>query len=184
MAACGILDWRCLPHLAYCDYVAYVRRQARESSLPAWRAGVIRYGVQVPYNQLRGSSSSVLVRVQKMSLPWELLIAIRGWCRIRAGLVCLRAVHGRRSRARLQGCIFCARCVWNATNHAVARCAHWSDLREAFLKIRPEMRVLPTGSLCLAIMGCEPPAAGFCESVILSDAIDRSALKFWSSSPL
>ena len=140
--------------LGYHGYSAYVRNQAGVHYLSEWRSRVDGHGAQVPYNLLQSCPYSLLKSAQLAVLPWDIQLGLRSFCRLRAGLVRVRALKGRRSRARFQDCIACSHSVRNATNHAVAQCSSWSAPREAFFIAHLEARKLLTGALCLAILRC------------------------------
>jgi hypothetical protein len=179
----GIDDWRSLPvDATYEHYMAHTRAQAASACLPSWRAKVEKHTAQVPYNLLQQVPSEALSHPDLAALPWSTQIAVRGWCRIRAGLPRLRALDGRRSEAKFQQCIFCNQRLRNATVHVVARCPHWLDLRNAFLVNEPVGSNVLAGRLCLAVLNCHPGSLQFLAAAELCDAIDRGASLFWSGS--
>ena len=134
---------------------------------------------QVPYTQFQCAPSQLLSSIRSLGLPWSALLCVRGWCRLRAGLACLRALSGRRSNAKFQRCIFCVRRVRNATVHAVCVCQRWASLRKAFQESAGILADCTTHAFCLEVLGCSPSSPGFIDAIQLADAIDMAASDYW-----
>ena len=69
---------------------------------------IARHQSQVPYRLFQPGLSTCLAQLSAAHVPWQLAIAVRGWCRLRCGVQLLRAQGGRRSEAKSQSCIFCS----------------------------------------------------------------------------
>ena len=171
------------------SYKSIVLGRIRAAELPKWQAKVSKHTAQVPYSLLHEAPSDILRHVKSLAneespLPWDAQISMRGWCRMRAGITCLRAKHGRRSEARHQQCVLCNCGLRNATVHAIACCAFFQDQRNRFLDAVPALRGAPNGTVTLGVLGASPSKPGFVEAVRLADAIDRAATLRWQGSVL
>ena len=176
----GLQDWPDTPALDYDDYKRYICQAVADRFLPSWRGAVARHTAQVPYSLIQGHPSDVLGRIGALELPWRTQISVRGWIRLRAGLVCLRHRNGRRSTARYQMCIGCNCTVRNATSHAIARCQCWSELREAIFAMWPGAQRMLVGQFTLAVLKCPPESLAFPSEVALAQSMDCMATRFWS----
>ena len=159
----------------------------RASEAPAWHDAIAHHGAQVPYLVFQQQPSVAVRTVLALAaaeppLDWDVQIGLRGWCRLRAGLPRLRALHGRRSDARFQECIMCKTCIVNATKHAIAACAHWAPLRENVCAADPTFLVLEIDAFTKAFLSCQPSSVAFKQVVRLADAIDHAAGEFWRGS--
>ena len=160
-------------------YRAQVRRELLAASFPAWREQASRSGCRVPHLAIQSSPSSALRRVHQAWLPWDAQLAVRGWCRMRAGLPRLRAIQGKHSRAKDQNCIFCDRPgVQRGIVHALSRCPAWESWRQPFLTGAALAPSSPPAALANAILSCQPSQGTFGPAVLLVDAIDRAATAF------
>ena len=178
----GIPDWPDVAE-ACVDYGSYSARVLSCLSVRCathWEASASTHGAQVPYLVFQASPSSVLHAVKALSLPWEVLLCVRSWCRLRAGLVYLRSLHGRRSAARHQQCIFCGRGVRNATVHAIGVCPRWCDARSTFVEAAGLEAASPD-ALCMALLGCTPGSPAFIPALFLADGLDGAATNYWKS---
>lgn len=181
LSSWGVADWpsvqdTCPTHASYVRLVQSSLTAACSSSL---QAGLDAHGGQVPYTCFQACPSDLLSLSRRCDLPWSVQVKMRGWCRMRAGLPGLRSLHGRRSNARFQRCIFCEGGVRNATVHSLAVCGAWIDYRRAFVVASMSGESLSAHQLTVAILGVHPGSPGFSEAVILCDAVDARATGFW-----
>ena len=51
--------------------------------------------------------STSMDMLKSYELSWQDQLQVRGWCRLRAGVTCLRHWDGKESQERSQDCIFC-----------------------------------------------------------------------------
>lgn len=176
----GVADW---PEVAsicptYKSYQHYVSSVLLGSCSIELLASLRTHQAQVPYTTFQDSPSHVISEVRSLGFSWDVQIRLRGWFRLRAGLPCLRALHGRRSNARHQVCIFCGTGVRNATVHAIGLCRVWGELRNIFLAALAGSPSSPD-EICKSALGINARAAGFQEAVDLCYGIDRGASEFW-----
>lgn len=180
LARWGISDWPavCTTCPSYRDYSLYVSSALVGVCSTSLTTALDTHSAQVPYNTFQHGPSFALMRARSLNLDWDVQLQLRGWMRMRAGLPVLRALHGRRSNARFQRCIFCSDGVRNATVHCIGRCRVWCDLRAAFVEAAG-MPSLGPDRLCSAVLGVTPDDAGFVEAVRLCSEIDRGAGAYW-----
>ena len=180
----GIADSRHCANMSYDGYKSHVKQRVRAAEAPMWLAAVERHGAQVPYPVFQRKPSDAVNAVRLLCsgptpLDWDVQVGLRSWCRLRAGLLRLRARGGKRSDAKYQDCIFCGRCIRNATKHALAECAYWATWREAITAARPSFASLGADAFTKAVLECQPSSSAFPHIVRLADAIDRAAGSFW-----
>ena len=179
----SIPDWRSVSDLCpmYASYKKHVDSLLQWVCTPLLVSECSKHNAQVPYAAFQSSPSDVLATCFSMRMPWHTLMQLRGWCRMRAGLPCLRTLGGRVSHARRQRCIFCNTGVRNATVHTLVVCPSWGELRSAFILGMRYVAVPPADRLTLDILGASPRAHGFPAAVALCDAIDSGASQYWQS---
>jgi hypothetical protein len=95
----------------YEQYRNMVKHRLENASVPDWQTAVEKHRAQVPYGQFQDGVSKVIPSIRRDNLSWEEQVGVRAWCRLRVGLVNLRAVDGRRSRRKYQHCLFCSTVV-------------------------------------------------------------------------
>ena len=102
---------------------------------------------------LRSVGAPPLKSLLRTQLPWDSLLCVRGWLRMRTGPSPLRSLHGRRSRALVQQCIFCSAASRNPQVHVLGVCTHWS--------IKIQLLTLSRCGSYAAVHGQEPLARRF-----------------------
>ena len=183
----GVPDWSDLqvPHRSYLTYKRAVDAALRSTSVAKLREGINRHRAQVPYYRVQQTvplpRASVLRKLLVSDLPWDVLLCVRGWFRLRAGLACLRTLRGRQSMARHQFCIFCGAGVRNATVHCISLCSAWSKLRENFVCTSRLPQPCSSHILCLQVLSCSVSSKAFVDAVRLADAIDAGATQYWQN---
>ena len=120
----------------------------------------------------------------KSGLPWDVLVAARGWCRMRAGLTLLTARHGRASAAQYQDCIFCGRPVEEgrgkyAAIHCLGQCPFWTARRKDFVNEVQHVGTLGLRDTAMATLRVQPQQPGFVAAVLWLDAVDAEASQWW-----
>ena len=184
----GVLDWPAWRASGSTSYVAYkVAVKAAlvaRSSLP--RAPVLAQH-RAPYTCFQLCTSSALSDMLKGGLPWDVLVAARGWCRMRAGLTCLAARDGRPSSAIFQECIFCGMGVEDgrrrfAIIHCLGQCPHWNSWRSAFCNELSSQGILGIRDTALSALRTLPFQPGFDVSVRWLDTVDTEASEWWRRS--
>ena len=147
--------------------------------LPSRQAQCTRHVAPIPYLDLTPTHSRVLDLVAASQLQWHVTIAVRSWCRMRAGLICVGHRHGNRSSARLQNCVFCDAMVRNPLKHVLGVCPIWSRQRQGFSSHCPGADV-SADVITLAVLRAVPPSDGFSCAALWADEIDRAASTAWA----
>ena len=109
---------------SYSAYKYYVTTHLQDICRARWLPAVCTHLRPVPYLLLNPLPGPTLPDALRAGLPWDTLMCLRGWCKIRLGLPLLSCVSGRRSGARIQQCIFCGTPNTNAYEHVFALCPH------------------------------------------------------------
>ena len=160
----------------YESYRHVVTKQLKLWRAPGWEVSAQHHRAQVPYCTFQAGPSDALVASADLLLDWKHQPMVRGWCRFRAGLVCVRHLGMRRSKAKYQNCIFCQGDVPNATKHVLAGCPFWRSLRAPLLS---EWVAVAYEDLALRILRTGPKDNFFLVVLELLDAIDSGATGFW-----
>ena len=182
LAEAGIDDWQtwCLagqPSSRYTDYVSGV---LRARSAKTWESLAAKHTAQVPYLQTCGGRGGHLSACLSHDLSWDVLLASRSHCRLRAGLITLRTVNGRRSTARFQNCIYCSISCRNSTVHVLGKCEVWSSWRAKFTDAVGSAHVVNTAdSLTLVLLRSQPGQRHYPAAAQWSRDVDAAAKKFW-----
>ena len=156
-----------------------MRVHLEAACLPALPRSVERHDQQVPYTLFQRPPCGILASLRGSGLPWNTLQGVRSWMRLRAGVVTLRSLHGRASKAKHQSCIFCSLRVRNGTVHVLSRCQCWAREREEYTRRCPTAGGRSPGELALSILGCQVSCPAFAAAVALAVAVDRGATDFW-----
>ena len=181
LASWGVEDWPAVKSVypQYKSYGQYLDGALGSCCSSAMRIGLEAHQGQVPYTLFQSSMSDLLHVARCCNLPWRVQLQMYGWCRVRAGLPCLRHINGKHSRARHQQCIFCGFGVRNGTVHSICFCKRWVVLRTELASSLGSPLVLSAQQLCLAALGTHPRLPGFAAALALCDAIDCAATTFW-----
>ena len=118
-------DWPEVWHVVptYDGYKELITKKLQHNGAGSWAQEADKHSAQVPYRTFQRAPSDALSSIASLDLTWAQQLRVRSWCRLRAGLICLRNLHGRQSMARHQKGIFCGLCVRNATKHVLERAA-------------------------------------------------------------
>ena len=106
-------------------------------------------------------------------------LKLRSWCRLRCGLIVLRHLGRRESRARYQDCIWCNCSIRNATVHCLSVCCRWQQIRA---QLANAMGVHPQDNhqaFALRALGANLSATAL--EIVASWAadLDRESYDFW-----
>ena len=169
----GLVDF--IPRTGSCRS-AY--RQAVTKSLEATCASRLKdrflaHSAQVPYHVFALHPGGFLSILCHSTTPWDVLIGVGSFYRLRAGLISLRHLHGRQSAARYQNCVACNASIRNATVHTLGRCRTWTSQRDAFLNVTPSAKDISPDKLTAMILQAGPASPGFCIVVRWAVEIDR-----------
>ena len=176
----GIPDFPlCRAGTSYEAYGAIVRTALETMSRESWYNVAAGHKAQVPYVQFRVVPSIAIESAIAQTLPWDVQIGIRAWYRLRAGLVQLRAVSGKRSLNKYQHCLFCPDVVRNATVHLVVSCQHWSNERTKFLAVAALSREERANRKTFLFLGAQPESSVFPFVVKWADRVFKVAAVVW-----
>ena len=187
LEAAEILDWSAWSGIERGggDYTEYVVQKLQANSLGNWTALATRHNAQVPYLQISTSRGGYLRECLESALDWDVLLATRAHCRLRAGLITLRCRSGKRSSARLQNCIFCSCSTRNATVHVIGKCAAWSQWRSKVRALLEDAScAISADSLTMRILKTRPEESLYSAVALWSRDIDKSAKVFWKGRDL
>ena len=113
-------------------------------------------------------------------LAWDDQLLVRGWCRLRAGVTCLRHVDGRASQAISQNCIFCGCAgIRNPLKHVIGKCSEWADRRNVLVANTP-WENLPPDLVTAQFFQRTPGDRHFLAVLRMAAAIDRQAEASWT----
>ena len=163
---------------SYEQYKGYVDQQLSSSCNAAWTAIAEKHSAQVPYLAFNAVAGSAMQAIKAKGLPWDVLMACKAWFQLRAGLIPLRAVNGRRSMARHQVCIFCGRGVRNAVVHVLGCCKVWREGRNRFLHSTAQSANMSSSDKTLAVLACSPGSSAFQSCVHFCDKVVQAAKEF------
>ena len=176
----GIIDWQVwrsegtsLDH-----YKDYVKEQVERVCLASWSHQVSTHLIPIPYLERRELPTADLHPRRTCGLSWSTLISQRSACRLRAGLVRLGHLHGSRSGARKQLCIYCDTLNSSLHFHVLARCPVWATSREGVWMVigdKPELMAQQVHTL----FSLAPGDIGYTQWVEWSAALDTGARCFW-----
>jgi len=141
-----------------------------------------RHRLPLPYvDVIAGAQPNLLQRsVIRSSPSWPVLISVRSWCRVRAGLVVLGHRGGRISRAAVQNCVFCGCESSSIYAHVFLSCRRWDVSRRLtcdVLGYAVGTRLCHLIDLLRLVPGCPQfdMMSTWCREV------DNEAKRFWTS---
>ena len=169
--------WPSLRRYKHAVFTIISRRCVRLRTLEAGR-----HSSGIPYLHIQPTCSCALQNALRAHIPWECLVRMRSWCRIRAGLLTLTAINNRRSRARIQQCIFCSAASRNPQVHVLGCCPCWLHARTSFLALYSHDRdsCNSPAEIAVAVLRCMPDSVAFPAAVGLCTAVDDATRVFWA----
>ena len=181
IAGWNVHDWSSWSAVHPCcgDYSRYLQIRLAGQCLPEWRRDADKHTAQVPYLQIQCVPGAAIRDFGGQVWSWQVATALRGWCRMRAGLITLRHLNGKLSRARYQACVLCGAYARNGTRHVIGKCHIMAARRNSFLLLS----TLPLDASADAITGlvlrCSPRHASFMHAVLMCGEIDAAVARFW-----
>jgi len=180
----GIMDWSswapCQRSMK--DYTRYVSDTLATQGMQNWALQRSSHSSS-PYDarDFLGGPSTSMVTLKSCDLSWQDQLQVRGWCRLRAGVTCLRHLDGKTSQAQSQDCIFCGvRGVRNPLKHVVAKCSIWAERRSMLVENTPWKDLCPD-LLTVQFFQCAPGDDQFAAVLRMAADIDKKSERFWSS---
>ena len=175
----GVIEWQgwASAQLSLSDYRKYVTTTLAANAHGEWQTAADRHSAQVPYRVFQPLPSRCMALCRQL-LNWDEQLAVRSWCRLRSGLICLRHLNGRESAARYQMCVFCDRSIRNATVHCLSFCSVWECMRARIVQVG-DWSNLDGDKLALQVLGCQPGSVTFSLVLELCVQVDKKASAFW-----
>ena len=160
---------------SYEQYKSYVILHLEGQCLAMWKPVAERHRSKIPYLTFQAGPSDILESVRQSNAAWEPMVAMRGWCRARAGYIeVIRPGHRRGERV----CIFCGCLVRYAMAHITGQCVPWSPQRCQVLAsmVSPAPNTLYL--IARAVLGCSPEEPHFQQAVLFMDGVDQAAAAY------
>ena len=176
----GIPDWNSWAFRSYVEYKSQVDAQLGIGFSEVWASHAAEHCGQVPYTFFQASPSQALRDAWSLRLPWDVQLALRSWCRLRAGLIMLRHIKGERSDARHQRCIFCDGPSRNGTVHVLGVCGAWRTLRDGLLRAMGLVCSPEADEFTQAFFEVGVGSPVFSHVAMFAQDIDRRAESFWT----
>ena len=133
----------------------------------------------VPHYLFQSTPSTHYASLRQSALTWGQHLQVRAWSRLRAGLLAMRHLDGKRSQARLQSCIFCDQLgVRNPIKHVLCRCPVWSSRRVSISRGMSGV-VLSDDVLVLSLLGSGVDTPCFGGILEFFQLLDRKCDEYW-----
>ena len=143
-----------------------VVRQALDDRCAALRLPVLaRHKSKVPYGCIQDSTSHVLRAALRCGHSWEVLVAMRSWSRLRAGLLEVANRH----------CYFCGCPVKYAAIHCLGKYSHWSVRRATFVAAAAKTSEVGIRDLARLVLRAQPLDSSFPEAALWAAALEHEA---------
>ena len=153
------------------------RQLLADKDLLDWPLWVTRNGQGTYKSYVKSSlarpASTQLKDILKLNLPWNVLLSQRAVIQLRRGYVELGHVGGRKSTAKIQECIFCAKRYSNVKFHVIHACIKLDHARQ------PCAPHFPCG-IDLAMLDIPPCHPGYEPMALFAQEVVRRARVFWT----
>ena len=107
----------------YHDYKARITSLLEARCVERWNQCAGQHTASMPYPVYQQGPSDVLREIRQVDLPWQVLCAVRGWCKARTGSLALSVK---------QSCIFCGAEVRAPMVHVFGVGGAWEEEQEEF----------------------------------------------------
>ena len=174
----------------YCDfeggrapvavYIAYIRGMLSEACAASWKRDVATHLVPFPYLEFFGGLCPVPKIILGCNVPWKVLQGHLAMARMRAGLLDLVHVNGKRSQARERQCIFCCRPTISPTLHVVSRCERFLQQRLVIANICGWGAQTSLREQAVAILAARPDKPLFHACALMCLEIQEGCDMFWA----
>ena len=157
----------------------YVTVRLQDICLLRWRSAVASHVLPYPYLLLQPVPSEILKEAVIQAWPWQTQLRLRGWCRLRTGLVRLGHVNGRRSDACMQKCIFCDTEVPVSAlgDHVMGQCEQWNAQRARWSSIFEGGQ--PDPPSFAVVCASQAPGPAFWAAIEFADLVEAATSKWW-----
>ena len=154
-------------------YLRHVTSLLEARCIASWRRAAHLHDRPIPYRDLANEPSVWPSLLRMFPAPWPVLRGHASLCRLRAGLVEVSHLHGRRSSASVRECIGCGCHCRAPLLHVLSACAHWTpDGAAPGVKRRR--------AVALAVLNATPGTNDFASAAGLASRIELDVRVFWS----
>ena len=158
----------------------YVQQTLAARCTAARVSGLAGQRAQLKYTSFQTGVACMHAVAVSASLPWDVLIGMRGWSRLRISDLTLTHREGRRSAAKVQVCIFCSCQVRLSLIHCLGRCTRWASEREKSLAKADSVESWNESGIVAAVLGDQPVETQcFVAAVRWAARIDHEADAWW-----
>ena len=164
--------------LGLASYKIYVNRELVTAGMHVLQVSLTKRSLLCGSQLLLRGSGFFHRAVVSNGLSWGILVGVRSWCRLRMGMLVLGHKNNRRTRARVQACIFCDANTSNPLFHTMAVCSFWHDHRVASLNALESVPARAMDAVA-ALFKVWPGQPSFAIMVDWACSIDRKAAVFW-----
>ena len=178
----GMQDWPSWSQTGgdYDQYKSYVARSLETQCLAAWTPVAERHRSKIPYCAFQAGPGGVLEELRRGSATWSTMLAVRGWCRARAGYILVRRTSPQHG---VQLCIFCGRPVTLGMAHVIGQCDQWGPNRQQVLASMPQPPPSTLYLIARAVPRCSPAEPHFQDAVRFMDELDQTAMNTGRTAP-
>ena len=144
------------------------------ATIESWLQSCASHLIPFPYAELRDTSVLSPDDVWHSDLPWEALRGHRSLCRLRAGILELAHVNGRRTSASIKSCIFCSKKIRASHLHVLGEChvSQHPSFPTAWSHLGPKER-------SKALLCSTPADEWFSGVCTVARAIEIECFRFW-----
>ena len=111
------------------SYATYVAATMKDRCLGDWTLAVQQHTRPIPYLNLTVHPVNLFRSAMLVGLQWDVLMSQRALAQLRCGLFTFGNKNGKKTRARVQACIFCNKRYSSIYSHAVCQCPTFDDDR-------------------------------------------------------
>ena len=154
-------------------YKAFVKAAVAARSLASWRNAVAAHDRPISYSALATAPSTWPSLLLQVPVPWDVLVGHVSLARIRAGLVEVAHVRGRRSNASIRTCIGCGCNTRSSYLHSLTMCPAWAlDVRATWEDMR---------DVGMTLLNAQPGSKLFDVAARRAARIEHDVNAFWSA---
>ena len=175
----GIQDWPEWSGPHYEAYKSYVTHTLSTYGSISITAGVAEHQSSIPYLVFAQPCSTAMRDLSSAGFPWNTQKHVRSWCRLRAGLCSFGMFDNRRTRRKIQNCIFCRQSTRNPLKHVLGKCTYWQQSRSQFIKASGEWSD-DIEVVAKRVLSTTPARPGFVECAAWAADLDHQANVIWS----
>ena len=162
-------------------YCTHVRCTLERHHSVTWKAAVSRHSLSVPYHSIVPSIHEWTSKSFSIQLSWDTLMQRRSAARLRCGLIDLGHLHGKRTRARAQQCVFCDELVSQLWLHVFCACPVWSEKRNHVMRCMPSLECSRGWTIMQSVLSAPCDSSQYHPCIDFIDAVVRESDLFWKN---